>query len=372
MTRFKRFHEIANDPVAYAREWKSERNNPVVGVLCSYAPEEIILAAGALGFRLFGSNVEISRADFHMQAYSCSLVRGALEDGLAGRLSFLDGIVFPHTCDSIQRLSDIWRMNIDSCFHLDMVLPVKLNTESSRDYMVDVTRKFRKELEQALDRQISDEDLARAIDTCNQIRETMREIYTLRQQNPGVLGAEDLNAVVKAGMVMDRFDFLALIRELFDELSTSEARAESTGKRIVISGGLCNMPDIFHSIENAGASVVMDDLCTGSRFFEGIIEGGDDPIVSIANRYADRNVCPAKHSGNRTRGEHLVKIAKESSADGVLFIYLKFCDPHGFDYPYIKAMLEENGIPCMLYEIEDQTAGAGQFETRCEAFIEML
>ena len=51
-------------------------------------------------------------ADAHLQAYSCSLVRGALEDALAGRLDFLDGaMVFPHTCDSIQRLSDIWRMN---------------------------------------------------------------------------------------------------------------------------------------------------------------------------------------------------------------------------------------------------------------------
>ena len=25
----------------------------------------------------------------------------------------------------------------------------------------------------------------------------------------------------------------------------------------------------------------------------------------------------------------------------MVFVYLKFCDPHGFDYPYLKAMLDE-------------------------------
>ena len=75
-----------------------------------------------------------------MQAYSCSLVRGALEETLAGRLEFLDGVVFPHTCDSIQRLSDIWRMNVKECFHLDVVGPVKLDTDSARDYMAAVLR----------------------------------------------------------------------------------------------------------------------------------------------------------------------------------------------------------------------------------------
>jgi benzoyl-CoA reductase/2-hydroxyglutaryl-CoA dehydratase subunit BcrC/BadD/HgdB len=68
----------------------------------------------------------------------------------------------------------------------------------------------------------------------------------------------------------------------------------------------------------------------------------------------------------------LVKTALEAEAHGVVFLYLKFCDPHAFDYPYLKEMLAAAGIPSLLVELEEQTASDGQFRTRCEAFMEML
>ena len=122
MDAMQAFHDIAADPQAYAREWKARTGGKVIGTLCSYAPEELILASGALGYRIVGGSGAISKADAHLQAYSCSLVRGAMEDALNNRLDFLDGTVFPHTCDSIQRLSDLWRLNVPTGFHLDVVL----------------------------------------------------------------------------------------------------------------------------------------------------------------------------------------------------------------------------------------------------------
>ncbi|MBW2370540.1 MAG: 2-hydroxyacyl-CoA dehydratase, partial [Deltaproteobacteria bacterium] len=131
------FSDVVSNPRAYAENWKKETGGEIVGHFCSYTPEEIITAAGALPFRILGSGATITKADMHLQAYSCSLVRGGLEDALTGKLDFLDGTVFPHTCDSIQRLSDIWRLNVKEKFHLDVILPVKLNTASARTYMLD-------------------------------------------------------------------------------------------------------------------------------------------------------------------------------------------------------------------------------------------
>ena len=372
MNSFDRFIEVAADPAAYAQKWKKKNGGQVVGTFCSYAPEEIILASGALGYRIFGTELSISRADAHMQAYSCSLVRGALEEVLAGRLDFLDGVVFPHTCDSIQRLSDIWRMNVKRGFHTDLVLPVKLNTASARDYMTEVLKKFRLDLEAGLGKRISTDDIESAVDTCNRIRAVMRRIYAVRKESPGIVKGADIHAMVKAGMVMDRFEFLQFARNIADRIETEGAGATFAGKRIILSGGLCNMPDVYRTIENAGCAIVADDLCTGSRFFEGTIAKKTDILEAVSDRYAGRNVCPAKHAGIRTRGENLVKTVKESGADGVIFIYLKFCDPHGFDYPYLKQMLAEKKIPCLLYEMEEQVSSDGQFQTRCEAFMEML
>ena len=97
-----------------------------------------------------------------------------------------------------------------------------------------------------------------------------------------------------------------------------------------------------------------------------------NPIQAITHRYRERVVCPAKHAGIYNRGAYLLEKVKETQADGVVFLFLKFCDPHGFDYPYMKAMLDKEGIPSILFEIEDQLSSEGQLRTRCEAFLEML
>jgi benzoyl-CoA reductase/2-hydroxyglutaryl-CoA dehydratase subunit BcrC/BadD/HgdB len=146
----------------------------------------------------------------------------------------------------------------------------------------------------------------------------------------------------------------------------------STGKRIFLSGGVCNLPDVYGIVEAAGGWIVADDLCTGSRGLTGRIDTAADPIAAISERYARRAICPAKHTGITGRGEELLRLAKKERVDGVIFIFLKFCDPHAFDYPYLKGMLDDAGIPSLLVELEEQNVSQGQLQTRCEAFVEML
>jgi len=360
------------DPPAYAAEWKKKHSGKVVGYMCSYAPEEIIWAADALPFRLMGTKNAVERADAHLQAYCCSLVRGSLEDALTGRLDFLDGMVFPHTCDSIQRLSDIWRINVKNRFHADIVLPVKLDSDSASDYLVATFRKLIKDLESWLGCRITEEMFLEAAGLYNEIRSHLNTLYMLRQAHPGLIAGSDFHAVVQASMWMDRLAFYKILSRIVDCLKEQAPTASFPGKRIVLSGGVCNVPDIYPIIEAAGAVVVGEDVCTGDRFFQGNIPMQGDMVENIARRYIDRIVCPAKHHGLFSRGHHLIQKVKETRADGIVFLFLKFCDPHSFDYPYLKEMIEQAGIPSMLYEIEDRNLSEGQFKTRCEAFIEML
>lgn len=372
MHEISRFYEVVQNPGAYAAEWKKKTGGKVVGHFCSYTPEEMITAAGALPFRILGRAGNISKADGHLQAYSCSLVRGALEDALQGRLDFIDGTVFPHTCDSIQRLSDIWRLNIPAGFHVDVVMPVKLNTDTAREYMVAVVDRFREDLESGLNVSISEEKLAEAVEIHNGIRNSLSILYDIRKNNPGAITGSQIHTIFKAAMVMDRLELSQQLAELVAALQKKTAEPKPGAKRIVLSGGLCSMPDIYEVIEGSGGVVVWDDFCTGSRYFEGEIPGDKSGIDAIADRYLSRVVCPAKHSGIRSRGEHLIETVRRHQANGVIFLLLKFCDPHAFDYPYMKEMLEKEGIPCMLVELEDNLASEGQLRTRCEAFIEMM
>ena len=372
MESFDFFKQAASNPYEYARNWKQKTQGKVIGNFCSYTPEELITAAGALPFRILGTGATISKADAFLQAYSCSLVRGALEDALAGHLDFLDGTVFPHTCDSIQRLSDIWRMNTGYPFHADLIMPVKLDTESAAEYMVTVIRKFRQDLESGLGIRITDGQLAEAIRLSNQVREQIARLYRIRKTAPQKIKSSDLHTILKASMIMDRKQAAEALKALADDLEAQPADTAVTAKRIVLSGGLCSMPDIYDVIESSGGAVVWDDFCTGARYVEGRIDDTGDLDRNIADRYLNRVVCPAKHAGIHARGSYLMDKVQATGAAGVIFIYLKFCDPHSFDYPYMKETLDKEGIPSMLYEIEDQASSGGQLKTRCEAFIEML
>jgi benzoyl-CoA reductase subunit C len=372
MNPMQPIEEVLADPFCYARTWKAQQRAAVVGTFCSYAPEEIILAAGALPFRLFAGSDQICQADSHLQAYCCSLVRGTLEDAVSGKLDFLDGTVFPHTCDSIARLSDIWRLSGRFAFHLDVVLPVKLNTQSARDYLQATLADFKQQLEEKLQTQISAQALQAAIALENRIRSGLRKLYRLRCENPERLKGSDLQGLVKASMIMDRCRFAAVLDEVVAHVSPFKAPPRAGRKRILLSGGFCSVPDFHEIIEEAGGTVVWDDFCTGGRALEGDVALAQDPLAALAARYADRIVCPAKHSGLTERAEDLIHKVRETRADGVIYLYLKFCDPHAFDYPYLKQMLTDAGIPIMVLEMEDRRSLSGQFQTRCQAFLEMI
>lgn len=368
------FYFAVNNTYEYATGLKNKGKN-IIGYFCSYAPEEIIYAAGLHPIRLTGSSPNSAAAglaDAHLQSYCCSAVRGALEEALSGRLDFLDGAVFPHTCDSIQRLSDIWRLNTHFKFFADIVLPVKLNTQSAKEYMINILQKFKKDIEGSFNVVIDHNKLEDAVKKFNTIRSNLKMIYEIHSHDFKLISGRDLYTVMKAAMIMDRDYLLERLPVIIEDLKHGKLAVADAGdkKKIILTGSVCNQPDVYDVIEQSGGVVVWDDLCTGSRYFEGMAAETGDAIEAIAQRYAERPVCPAKHLSLHSRGELIVKMAKEHGA-GVVFLLLKFCDPHAFDYPYIKDMLAKENIPNMLIEIEDKIS-EGQLSTRLETFMQML
>lgn len=279
------------------------------------------------------------------------MVRGMLEDGLSGQLDFLDAVVFPHACDAIQQLSDIWRLNVKS-LHFDVLLPVKLDSELSKSYFVKVLGRFKKEVEEAFSVEISDDNLRKSIALMNRLRILLSTLYKLRSKSPEIIGGSDLAAVVKAAMVMDKEEAVKQLQVLVDVLKQKQPSGSSK-KRILISGSVCSHPDIYHIIENKNAVVVWDDLCSGTRYFEGLIEQKEEDLMAaIVHRFTERYVCPAKHLAVKFQMENLKKLIREHRVDAVLFMLLKFCEPFSFDFPDIKNELEKLKIPYILVEMD--------------------
>jgi benzoyl-CoA reductase/2-hydroxyglutaryl-CoA dehydratase subunit BcrC/BadD/HgdB len=271
-------------------------------------------------------------------------------------------------------------MNVPRGFHIDAVLPVKLDTESARRYMIDVMQRFKLDMEKAIGCSITEGDLAKAIFLMNENRRLLRRIYEMRSNQPELMTGSLLYSLVKALMIIDRVRGRELLTGIIGKMESLQAKAatmtnspsRAAFKRLLMAGGICNHPPIHDMIEAAGGAVVWDDLCTGTRYFDTLVVQGKDPITAIADRYLERAVCPAKHAGLRNRADDLLRMAREKNAQGVIFLYLKFCDPHAFDYPYLKKALDQEGIPSLLIEVEDPLPASGQLQTRFEAFLEML
>jgi bcr-type benzoyl-CoA reductase subunit C len=363
--------DVVRDPISAIRRYKETLQKPVFGYFCTYTPEEMIHAAGGIPFRILGAKKKVENADAHLQSYSCSLVRTGLDLALLGELDFLTGTVFPHTCDSIQRLSDIWRVSTDFPFHGDIVLPVKLHTESSLTYMKEELQRFWHSLSEYRGAKISDEELWESIRLYNRMRENLTRLYELKRSTPGIIASKSVNDIVQAAMFMPPEEHVAFTDEILSGLPTGSD--DSDVVRVFLSGNLCVFPEIYDFIEGAGGMVIGDDMCTGSRYFSVTVgETIQDPIEAISDRLMKRPICAAKHSQTFDRGAYLKSLVESSHADGVIFLLLKFCDPHSFDYPYLKESLAEIDIPHLLIETEMDNPTLGQVKTRIEAFIEMI
>ena len=70
---FEQFGKAFENRHEYAKEWKKRTGGKVIGFLCSYAPEEILYAAGILPVRLLGAQKSSDLVEKHLASnIACS------------------------------------------------------------------------------------------------------------------------------------------------------------------------------------------------------------------------------------------------------------------------------------------------------------
>jgi bcr-type benzoyl-CoA reductase subunit C len=364
-----RFREIEKKRYTTVEEWKNGSKR-TLGYFCTYTPEEMIHSAGILPARILGEKEDISLADLHLPNFACSFVRSSLESALKGKNDCLDGAVFPQSCDSLQVLSDVWRRNFPGKFYSSVISPAKMNGKDSLRYFISELNRFKQDLESFIGRAITERELQESIKAYNENRRLLEELYAIRRKSC-TISASDVLAVLISGMLLPKAEHTEMLSQLISHLQSVPPQV--SGKpRVVLSGNICSSPDIIELIEDAGMIVVDDDLCIGSRYFLGQIDESIAPLEAIARRYLQKVHCPCKYSEDFDRGEYLLNLVANSEAQAVIFLQVKFCDPHLFDYPYLAQNLQANGIPHLLIEYEQQSSLLSPIKTRLEAFCEVL
>jgi benzoyl-CoA reductase/2-hydroxyglutaryl-CoA dehydratase subunit BcrC/BadD/HgdB len=146
---------------------------------------------------------------------------------------------------------------------------------------------------------------------------------------------------------------------------------------VYVSGHLCHAPkpEILDLIEDCGAVIVDDDLYTGYRYVSSDVDETGDPVNALARWYIDRNdvvPCPTRLDPATDWDGFLLNAVRRSGARGLIVLMAKFCEPHYFYYPRIKASFDSHGLPHLLIETEHDTNALGNLRTRIEAFVELI
>jgi benzoyl-CoA reductase/2-hydroxyglutaryl-CoA dehydratase subunit BcrC/BadD/HgdB len=354
------------------REMASQlpKDRKAIGFFCLYTPEELLHAAGFFPLRLMGTPIKMSHVQAHLPSNCCHLVKSSLESLLQGELDFLQGVVFTQTCDSMQGLSDIWAHQRRLPIHFNLMVPTNLGSEHSRHYLKAEMERFKEFLESHSGK-IAPERMKSSIQLFNRIREKLGEIYTRRRQGLTPWSSGFFAQIVRAGYLIDRARYLELLEALLNALPEKTEERKSLVP-VYLSGNMAHSESYFSLIEEAGAMVVQDNLCSGARTLRLMVPEDVDPIEALTQRYFTSFICPTKHQGSRAHEEILLREVQESGAQGVIFLLYKYCEAHYFDYPDLKAALESKGIPCLLLDVEDPSQSLGQLKIRLQAFVEML
>lgn len=341
-----------------------------VGFFCPLVPEELIHAAGALPFRLMGTSISITHAQAHLPPYCCHLVKASLESLLQGELHFLKGIVFCQTCDSMKGLADIWAHQGIVPAQFNLMIPTNLDSEYGRPYLLAEMERFKDFLD-ANAGKISPRKLKGSIRLFNRIRERLGKIYQLRRTVTAQIPGDYFARIIRAGYWIDRVRYLELLEGLVAGLR-GKTEGDDSLVPIYLTGNMAHADTYFSLIEEAGAIVVQDDLCSGARTFRLMVAEDGDPLEALTERYFRSFFCPTKYSDPQAHIDSLLKEVEDSEAQGVIFLLYKYCEACFFDYPDLKAALDAKGIPTLLLEVEDPVQSREQLKIRIQAFVEML
>jgi benzoyl-CoA reductase subunit C len=355
--------EIFDDlEFSHARRWKEAvAGRRVVAYMPIYVPCEIIHAAGMLPLGILGGgeNLEVIHGDAYYQSYICRIPRSTLELGVTGKLSFVDGFLFPSICDVIRNLSGIWKLLFPEVYIRYFDVPQNFADGVGGSYYVRELQELREGLATLGGQPITDDGLRASIALYNENRRLVREVYALRARAPWLTPTSEVYLVMRAGMAMPVEEHSLLLREYLAAAEAS-ARPVRDNCRVVLNGVFCEQPplNLIKAIEMSGCYVVDDDFMLVNRWLLDDVPTEGDPIQALAQAFLHRSAeTSAKYQPDpRLMGTYILDAVRDSSAEGVIFAAPSFCDPALLERPMLEKRLEEAGIPHIGFKFAENSA----------------
>jgi len=394
---------------------------PIVGIMCEYAPRELIMAAGGVPVCLCGGDPDtIPAAETHLPANLCPLIKstyGYLVEKANPFLEMADLVIAETTCDGKKKMFEL--MGEARPTYL-MELPQKEDDPAALEQWTREMHKLKQFLERRYKVTVTNEKIHAAIATMNRERALRRQLAELmKRDSPPLTGrqlldfksiisgiAADLEQYEKALQVFAnafgvhpsgcgkpdtlRREHQAARRDLHaagrtevhgdspalgESAKLRESPATSHSKvRVLLTGvplvhGAERVMDI---IEQHGGLVVCQENCSGLKpILEDVPVDAADPVRALAEKYYHLP-CSVKTPNNQ-RMEILRQLAREYRADCVIELIWQACLTYAIESFRVKRLVEQElGLPYLRIETDYSPLDSPRIAVRVEALVETV
>jgi len=358
-----------------------EQGRKVIGTFCLYVPEEIIVAAEAISVGLCaGANFGTELAEQVLPRNTCALIKSFVGFKLAGVCPYVEAcdlVIGETTCDGKTKAYEIFG-EYKPTFVLE--IPHMKNEADAVLWRSEVERLTGK-LEEVTGKVITADSLKHGVDVVNSKRRALHRLNQLRAADPAPISGRDSLLINQVQFYDDPDRFTQKVNELCDELEDRVAQkigvTPAGTPRLLVSGCPMAAPNwkLPFIIEQSGAVIVGEESCVGERGTRGPVnlDGArtrDEILDRIAERYL--GIDCAVFTPNRERTNHILEMARQYKADGVIHYEIQFCTPYAMESHSVRKAMNEKGIPFLRIETDYSMEDAAQLQTRVQAFLELL
>jgi benzoyl-CoA reductase/2-hydroxyglutaryl-CoA dehydratase subunit BcrC/BadD/HgdB len=351
----------------------------VVATYCVFVPDEVVLAADAIPVGLCaGAQFSVLVGEEVLPRNTCPLIKSSFGFKLGRTCPYVQTshlIVGETTCDGKKKMFEILAEHHP--VHV-MEVPNKKNG-AGLDLWQSEVADFRQTIEKLTGNEVTADKLAQATRLVNERRRALQRLFETRKASPVPISGRDALLVSQVSFYDDVSRCAQQVNALCDELEKRVADGEGVfpadAPRILVSGSPMAIPNwkLHYIIESAGAAVVCEESCIGTRAFADLVpetDGtADAQLKAIADRYMQ--IHCACFTPNDERLDDIVRLAREYHVDGVVHYNLQFCHTYANEAVKVEKRLEKEGIPLLCIET-DYGDDTGQLRTRIDAFLEMI
>lgn len=351
----------------------------VIGSFCIFTPEELIYAAGALPLRLCaGSYDAISLAEEVLPRDVCPLVKSSFGFKVAGISYFelCDVVISPTPCDDKKKLGEVLSDYVTTWV---LRLPQTKEPAYSKEPWLREMKILKERLEKLTGHKITKKRLKESIELLRRRQAAFRRLYELRKHYPPLINGRDAQLIIQASFYDDINRWTEKTEELCAQLEhpTSTNQFPLSSSRLLLTGAPLIWPNfkLLNLVEEVGATIVIDELCSGSRYLYDIVEVDewtrDGCLEAIANRYLLPTSCPC-FTESDDRLDKLLLAVEDFKVEGVIHHSLRLCPLYDMELPKVSQVFKDKGIPFLALHTDYSLEDVEQLRTRLEAFLEII